>query len=121
MLFISECFQRGIPAVSAAEGLKYDVITDCDGVLKRVQVKACLAKPAKRKEGNPRFQITVRSTSGRHQAYSEDDVDLMAIYIKFLGEWLIFPPSETKGRNMYILADSFGVWEPHRARWDLLG
>jgi hypothetical protein len=61
---------------------RYDLIVDSGRRLWRVQVKST------RYVGERRFSITVR---GRTAAYTEDEIDFLAVYIVPLDFWYVIP------------------------------
>ena len=74
------CFdliKRGYNAFLADQGLPYDVLVDLDGVIKRIQVKACSIANDHGKSKDV-YRFSLRSAKGANRAIKADKLDYIA-------------------------------------------
>lgn len=117
--FMYQCIERGYTvSLPYGDNAKYDLIVDIAGKLKRVQVKAIHAKT---KNGDC-YRLKQR---GQHlrDAYTENDIDILAIYIKDSNSWYILKSGEivTNALQLYPhRTNPKGFYEFGHERWELL-
>ncbi len=75
---IFEFSKYGIPVLlPVSNNLAYDLVIDCLGEFRKVQVKTC----SKLKNGKMHFEICQNNAfTGEHWRYNKDDVDLFFLY-----------------------------------------
>lgn len=119
VLFMYECIRRGYTvALPYGDNAKYDLIVDIKGKLRRVQVKAIHAK-------NTTGDCYRLKQRGQHlkDAYTEKDIDILAIYVKDSNSWYLFKSDEIVTNAIQLYPHRHnpkGFYEFGHSRWEIL-
>jgi hypothetical protein len=95
----------------------YDLITDADGLLLRVQVKSCgILK-------RNRYKVDIMcGATNQKRPYSEGMLDAFIVHIPTEASWYVIPAAVIAGQKWVSLYphDQTGKYEPFRDAWHLL-
>ncbi|MCB9019215.1 MAG: hypothetical protein H6546_02695 [Chitinophagales bacterium] len=99
MLFAARCMERGyMVSKPLSDKIRYDLILDCNGVLKRIQIKSASTT------ARGRFTFKLQSSTGG--GYSEDDCDLMVLHPRETEYFVFLLPELFIGRARFNLDPS---------------
>lgn len=122
----TEMLKRGIVPSYQALDIGYDVISDCNGLLKRVQVKTQLTvEKGRERYSSLRFSLLRRRmgqrepvAEKRHLHYSRKELDAM-VFVNFeRNKFFVVPVSEIDLSRYYITFPAGSHWEN---AWWVLG
>lgn len=125
----TEMLKRGIVPSYQALDIGYDVISDCNGLLKRVQVKTQLTvEKGRERFSSLRFSLLRRRARGlaagkhpsarKHKHYSQKELDAM-VFVNFeRNKFFVVPVSEIDLSRYYITFPADSKWED---AWWVLG
>jgi hypothetical protein len=92
----------------------YDVILDTNSKMYKVQIKCSSIKPS-----NRGYKVNIQRGSQQKYKYSEDDIDMFAIYIIQEDDWYLIPFSVLKDKHN-LRPRRGGVYEIFRNAFHLL-
>ena len=111
-VFISECVKHGLSVSLPMHTCRYDIITDNNGVLKRVQIKSTDLLQQDRR-------YHVKLVGSCNTKYENTDLDIYAIYIIPENDWYIFPTEFEL--STFVLSDkTMHKYMKNKNRFDLL-
>ena len=95
---------------------EYDVITDYNGILNRVQIKSIYTL----QKDKDRYSTKIGRGNAAKKPYK--NIDFAVIYISHEDTWYIIPFDKLQGVNcsVYPHRQSSGIYEFFKEKWDLL-
>lgn len=114
-IFATRCFVEHGYMVSRPDGTTdYDLIIDCDGDLKKVQVKS-----TEKVDGNVNICKGSNGQEGsKKYPYPYDSVDFFAVHLATIDEWYIIPRSATgDSMNLRIARKRQGKYTGYKDNW----
>jgi hypothetical protein len=114
LLFMAECMKRGWKVnMPFGDDCRYDVVVDTPEGLRRVQVKSC-HKP----DSRGRYRANLNHGRTTKQYYSEEDCDVIAVYVTPLNHWFLVPVDRVATQHLDLALhhhDCLEAWQ-HIAR-----
>lgn len=97
LLFAARCMERGYSVSKPlSDKERYDLILDCNGILKRVQIKSSCTIT----NGKFTFKLYSKATGG----YSLDDCDLIVLHPRETDFFVFLTPELFLGKVRFSLA-----------------
>ena len=99
------------------DNARYDFFVDGGRRISRVQVKLCGGLSA-----DGKYHVNCgRHTLEGNVAYTEHEIDFLAVYLATKGRWYIIPVEELRGRvGLYIPKDGGGEFAKYEEAWEFL-
>ena len=117
-VLISKCLELGLGVSKPySDDSRYDIITDRNSVLNRVQVKSTNTVKSDSIK-SPHYEIIM--SRDWKERYTKGEIDLMALYIVPEDDWYIIPIDQVKVKKFYVTIGVDSRWNKYKNNFELL-
>lgn len=116
LMVMGELVTRGFKvAWVSGDQSPYDLISDCNGHLCRLQVKATAAKPY-----HGAYRITCGKGYRSRKPYTNDDCDFIVVVILERRAFYVVPVDAIGSAWLTVMPGGKGQYEKYRGNWEAL-